>query len=145
MEIEDLSGEGIGLSAFFVADHAEAIGGKIYANGACWDTLTVGQLPVQHPHMSVAAALRVPWNVAGDSHEIGVRLVDQDMQDVVPPVQGRFDPGHPPNLEPGDATTIVLAFNLVNVTFHKPGPHTFVISVDGTELGRARFKVLLRD
>jgi hypothetical protein len=42
-----------------------------------------------------------------------------------------------------DEAIIVMAFNFDGVTFEQAGFYSFVLSVDGTELGRIGFKVLV--
>lgn len=143
-ELEPFGEQGIALSAFFIADHAEAVGGKLYANGACWDTLAVRELPAQHPHLSVGIAFHVAQHVSGRTHRIEVKLVDQDMQDVVPPLRGELTSRPRPDAEPGEISTAVMAFNIINVRFSAEGSHSCLLYVDGTELARARFKVAVR-
>jgi hypothetical protein len=43
----------------------------------------------------------------------------------------------------GDEALIVIAFNFDGLKFESPGVHDFVLNVDGTELGRIGFKVLI--
>ena len=136
--------EGIGVSAFFVADHAEAVNGKLYVNGGSCDTLYVSTLPATHPHLSVAAVLRVPWGATERSHGIEVRVVDQDGQEIVPPARGEFNAGRPAGMEPHEETTVVLVVNLINLPIAKTGPHRFELSVDGSPTAQTRIKIVER-
>src|SRR5215211_7792530 len=81
--------EAMRLSTFLVADHAEAVGGKLYVTGGCWNSLTVPQLPSQHPHLTVAAALHLPWQATNQPHSLHLDLIDGDGQSRLPePLQG---------------------------------------------------------
>jgi hypothetical protein len=131
------------LSTFLVADHAEAVGGKLYVTGGCWNSLTVPQLPAQHPHLSVAAALHLPWQATNQPHTLDLDFIDGDGQSRLPePLQGKLEAGRPPGMRAGDEALIVITFNFDGLTFESPGVHEFMLNMDGTELGRIGFKVL---
>jgi hypothetical protein len=132
------------LSTFLVADHAEAVGGKLYVTGGCWNTLTVPGLPAQHPHLTVAAALHIPWKATNQPHSLHLDLVHEDGESrLSEPLEAKLEAGRPPGMRSGDETIIVLALNFDGLTFDRAGVHSFVLSVDGTELGRIGFKVLV--
>ncbi|HVE92978.1 MAG TPA: hypothetical protein VNE62_11875 [Actinomycetota bacterium] len=137
-------GRDIRTTAFFIADHAEAVNGKLYVLGGCWDVLSVRQLPAHHPHMSVATALHVPWGSTNQVHTITVRLIDEDGHPAGPEMSGQFETGRPPGMRPGDETTMLLAFNMVSTPLEREGRYEFVLDVDGTELARARFRVTVQ-
>lgn len=130
------------LTAFFCADHAEAVNGKLYVTGGCWNTLNVGSVPTNYPHLSLCIALDVPWEQSDDRHSFEVRLVDADGRDMLPQAfGGQIDARRPPDLRPGDMVAIVMVINLNNMTLKQDGHHEFVLSVNDRPLGRARFKV----
>ena len=133
------------LTTFLIADHAEACNGKLYITGGCWDTLFSGNFPTQHPHLSIAAALYVPWRATNQSHRIVVDLVDTDGNSILPePIQGEFEQGRPPGMRPGDSANLVIVFNINGLIVEKPGRYEWVFRVDGTDLGRIGFKVVER-
>jgi hypothetical protein len=137
--------EDMRLTTFLIADHAEACNGKLYITGGCWDTLFAGGFPTQHPHLSIAAALYVPWRATNQSHAIVVDLVDADGSSVLPaPIQGQFEQGRPPGMRPGDNANLVMVFNIDGLIVEKPGRYEWVFKVDGTDLGRTGFKVVER-
>ena len=82
------------LSTFMVADHAEAVGGKLYVTGGCWNSITVPQLPALHPHLTVAAALHVPWKATNQPHSLHVDLVHEDGESRLPEPVETGIPGH---------------------------------------------------
>jgi hypothetical protein len=132
------------LSTFLVADHAEAVGGKLYMTGGCWNSLTVPELPATHSHLTVAAALHIPWQATNQPHSLHLDLIDEDGQSRIPePLQAQLEAGRPPGMRVGDETIIVMAFNFDGLTLQRAGVHAFVLNVDGTELGRIGFKVLV--
>jgi hypothetical protein len=134
------------LTTFMLADHAEAVNGKLYVTGGCWNSVTVAQVPAIHPHFTVAAALHVPWQATNQQHSFQLDLIDADGQSVLPePLQGSFEAGRPPGMRSGDEAAIVIAFNFNGFQIDRPGIHEFVMHVDGTELGRIGFKVLLAE
>jgi hypothetical protein len=136
--------EAMRLSTFLVADHAEAVGGKLYVTGGCWNTLTVPGLPAQHPHLTVAAALHIPWKATNQPHSLHLDLVHEDGESrLSEPLEAKLEAGRPPGMRSGDETIIVLALSFDGLTFERAGVHSFVLTVDGTELGRIGFKVLV--
>jgi hypothetical protein len=134
------------LTTFMLADHAEAVNGKLYVTGGCWNSVTVAQVPAIHPHFTVAGALHVPWQATNQQHSFQLDLIDADGRSVLPePLQGNFEAGRPPGMRSGDEAAIVIAFNFNGFKIDRPGIHEFVMQVDGTELGRIGFKVLLAE
>jgi hypothetical protein len=132
------------LSTFLVADHAEAVGGKLYVTGGCWNTITVPELPAAHPHLTVAAALHIPWQATNQPHSLHLDLVDEDGGSRLPqPVEAKLEAGRPAGMRSGDETVIVLAFNFDGLRFERAGVHSFILSMDGTPLGDIGFKVLV--
>lgn len=132
------------LSTFLVADHAEAVGGKLYVTGGCWNSLTVAELPARHPHLTVAAALHIPWQATNQPHSLHLDLVHEDGASRLPqPLEAKLEAGRPPGMRSGDEAVIVLALTFDGLEFEQAGIHSFVLSVDGSELGRIGFKVLV--
>jgi hypothetical protein len=132
------------LSTFLVADHAEAVSGKLYVTGGCWNSITVPQLPALHAHATVAAALHVPWQATNQPHTLELDLVDEDGRSQLPePVKAQWEAGRPAGMRSGDEAVIVMAFNFDGLKLEQPGIHSFVLNVDGTEMGRIGFKVLV--
>ena len=134
------------LTTFMLADHAEAVSGKLYVTGGCWNSIVVPQFPVVHPHFTVAASLHVPWQATNQQHSLRLDLIDGNGQSVLPePMQGLFEAGRPPGMRSGDEAVIVFAFNFNGLRLEAAGIHEFVLEVDGTELGRIGFKVIVAE
>ena len=134
------------ISAFLLADHAEAVGGKLFVNGAGWDTITVASLPTQHPHLSVAVIVHVPWNQIDEEHSLEVQLRDEDGQDVLPQTMGStFSAGRTPHMRPGDETTVTLVFNMIGIPITRVGHFEFVCYIDGAAESYVGFRVIEQD
>jgi len=53
----------------------------------------------------------------------------------------RFNLGRPAILQPGEPQHVPFALNLDQIPFERPGTYSFVITIDGEELGRLTFRV----
>jgi hypothetical protein len=131
------------VSTLMLADHAEAVNGKLYVTGGCWDRLFTTQLPTQHPHLSLAASVQVPWNATNEKHVLGVTLVDEDGRDVLPQrFTTQFEVGRPAGLMVGTDITTLFVMNFNALSFSKPGRYAFILSIDDEEVGRAPFDLV---
>jgi hypothetical protein len=143
---DNTPGGKVQLTTFMLADHAEAVNGKLYVTGGCWNSISVPQFPVVHPHFTVAASLNVPWQATNQQHSLRLDLIDGNGQSLLPePIQALFETGRPPGMRSGDEAVIVLAFNFNGLRLEAAGIHEFVLEVDGTELGRIAFKVIVAE
>lgn len=133
---------GIQVQAFFIADHAEAVRGKLYVTGGCWNVLNVASLPATHSHLSLAMTLRVPWPETNIEHAIGIDLLDEDGESALSnPVEGKFEVGRAPGVRPGDEILNVLVLNMEGLQLPREGMYTFKLTIDGSLLGEAQFRV----
>ncbi len=129
-------------SAFFLADHAEAINGKLYVTGGCWDRIFVGNLPAIHNHLSVVFSLLVPWTATNEKHVLDIQLVDAEERSVLPSeIKGEFEVGRPPGWRPGDDASMVGVFNINGLKFDKAGDYSFLLKVDAQEIARTALKI----
>jgi hypothetical protein len=86
----------------------------------------------------------MPWKATNQPHTLELDLIDGDGQTrLAEPIQGQLEAGRPPGMRAGDEVLIVITFNFDGLKFETPGVHEFVLSLDGTELGRIGFKVLV--
>ncbi|MBI2325714.1 MAG: hypothetical protein HYU87_12255 [Chloroflexi bacterium] len=130
------------LRTFMLADHAEAVNGKMYVTGGSWNQLNPRDLPYTHPHVSVAAAIEVPWIATNETHAFNMQLYDADRNPLLPQrLEGQIEVGRAPGMRAGDYALVVLVFNVNNLKFEKPGSYSFVLTMNDVELGAARFKV----
>ncbi len=125
------------LSTFMLADHAEAVNGKLYVTGGSWNQIFAAQFPARHGHLSVVIAIQVPWTATNEKHTLEMDVVDADGASIIPAkIGGQFEVGRPPGWRPGDDNTVEAVFNLEGLAFQKEGQYSFVLRVDASELGR---------
>lgn len=150
----------LGLEALevdaFLADSVVVADGKLYVQGAGWDTLVVGAFPARHPRLGIGAMLTVPWTATNQMHKFSVKIVDQDENRLVlgaaPPgsgiadgkvreIVGQFNLGRPPFLTRGESQIVPIALNIDGLEFPQANTYSVVISVDDTDLRRIPLRV----
>jgi hypothetical protein len=150
----------LGLEALevdaFLADSVVVADGKLYVQGAGWDTLIVGTFPVRHSRLGIGAVLSVPWTATNQMHKFSVKIVDQDENALVlgtaPPgsgipdgkvteIVGQFNLGRPPFLTRGESQAVPIALNLDGLEFPKADTYSVVISINDTDLRRLPLRV----
>ncbi len=130
------------VNAFFVADHAEAINGKLYVTGGCWDRIFAPVIPAIHNHLSIVFSITVPWTATNEKHQLEIVLEDADGASLLPSeIKGEFEVGRPPGWRPGDDATMVGVFNINGLKFEKAGRHAFVLKIDGQDVARTGLDV----
>lgn len=140
----------------FLADSVVVAEGKLYIQGAGWDTMVVGTFPARHPRLGIGALLRVPWTATNQMHKFSVKIVDQDDNKLVlgdaPPGAGipdgkvrefigQFNLGRPPFLTRGESQVVPIGLNIDGLEFPQANTYSVVISVDDTELKRLPLRV----
>jgi hypothetical protein len=134
------------VSTFILADHAEAVNGKLYVMGGAWNRIGAPQFPVVHNHLSVGVVIHVPWEETNARHPIELRLIDSDGAPLIPePLAGNIEAGRPPGMRPGDEQLVVMAFNFNGLTFERPGTYEFHLLADALETALLRFDVVALD
>lgn len=128
----------IRVLAFFLADHAEAVGGKVYANGAFWNRLHSPSYPSTH-HFAVAAVLEVAWRAERQTHTFTVRFDDADGGSMGARIDGQFQVDPNPALPDGEPTLIPLATLVNGFVVSEAGAYVAVLEVDGAERARWSF------
>jgi hypothetical protein len=140
----------------FLADSVVVAEGKLFAQGAGWNTINVNALPAQHDRIGIGLILTVPYTETNQEHAFSLHLETEDGERLplgdAPPgmdtpdgrmrrIEGVFNMGRPPTLVAGDEQVIPLAINLNGLPFEAPGRYTFVVEVDGQEVKRLPFRV----
>jgi len=138
-----------------LCNHAEAAENKLFLTGG---GITMCFVASNLPHIVTVALgniVHVPYQATNQAHKLSVRLIDEDGQPVIPfhpegtpeppPValEVPFNIGRPPFISVGDEQTIALAVNFTNLPLARLGLYTFVIEIDGNEMRRVPFRVLL--
>jgi hypothetical protein len=99
-----------------LADHAEAVNGKLYINGGGWSMTGPNPSP-----FAIAVSVKVPWEMANRRHQLRLELVDSEGRPVeFPTPDGSTQPlvlepelevGRPAGLVPGTPLDAALAIN----------------------------------
>jgi hypothetical protein len=127
----------------FLADSVQAAGGKLHGLGIGWRVLQAGGFPVRHDRIGIGIIVRTPPDASG-SHTLSLSLVGPGGSHIS---FGTDRSGTPrPTLEapfttPSGDGSATLALNLDGLVFQAEGAYEFVVSVDGLERARLRFRV----
>lgn len=125
-----------------IADHANiSQEGKLNVCGQFNVIWAQEDGPVLWPLMFVVARLEAS-TAHGRHHSIGLRILDDDGNLVVPPIDGRLDLGA--NFRPGFPHAGVFILGIHNALFPRPGTYTVELVGDGSVLERLELHVLLR-
>jgi Family of unknown function (DUF6941) len=71
-----------------------------------------------------------------------VEMVDADEERLPLKIEGNVRIGATPHLNPGEPSTLPLAFPLNGVLLERAGDYWFVLSVDGDELARYHIRAI---
>ena len=128
--------------AFFAADHAEALNGKVYMNGGFWNRLNYPQYPAVVPTMALVAVVNVPFHQYQEDHSFSLGMVDADENPAPLRVEGKFRVGASPDLKRGDPTLMPIAIPVNGLRIERPGDYSFRLSLDGEEMSRYQFRAV---
>ncbi len=138
--MEDVSGR-IQLDWVMLADAAQIVNGKLYVLGGGWDTLVVaGPFPVSRP-CGLAIAFRMPGAGTVQRKTARIQVVDLVGTSTIATADIQFQAGRPLGGDDELPQRIQLAAGL-NLSFPKTGAYVVMVSVDGAEIGRTRFRVV---
>jgi hypothetical protein len=140
-----------------LCDSAATAEGKLYLQGGGWSMLGTPSFPFHKPRIGLGVVIGVPYTATNQNHVLSIRLENEDGQRIAfgpatdgeQPgeqasigLQGRFDLGRPPHLQPGDAQTIPFAINLDQLRFDSPGAYALVIEINHVDIERLIFRVV---
>ena len=128
-----------------LCDWAEAVEGKLYAQGGGWTHLLIRD-PSEPVSMAVGLVVAVPWTEANKRHALELNLRTEDGQQVQMgdhdiKAGGQIEVGRPPGIKPGIDLNAVLAFNFTALQL-PPGGYVWRLSIGEESCGRAPFWVL---
>src|SRR6266542_4390598 len=126
----------LGVVAFFAADHAVAVEGKVYVNGGFWNRLNFPSFPQVLPSMALVVVVQVPFHEYHRDHTFRMGLEDSDGKPLALKVEGSFRVGADPANEFGDPTQLPMAVALNNVVLERPGDYSFTFSIDEHPMAR---------
>jgi hypothetical protein len=122
----------------FLCDYADQSGAKMSAIGIGFDTIYAVKVPAMHPLFFSVISLKFSSTEVGQKR-IGMRLINEDGQNIIPPMDMTINVSPPP---PGflyRSQRIALA--LQGVKFEKYGDHTVSWLVEGQEVKTVNLKV----
>jgi len=120
--------------AMLLADHAQAVQGKLYIVGGGWTIIAPGT------PSAVAIYIRVPWTQTNTKHTWRLELIDSDGQPVVVPgpvgeqpivIEGGFEVGRPAGSIPGTEQAVSLAVNYGPLPLAPGGRYEWRLAIDG--------------
>jgi len=123
-----------------LADHAEAVNGKLYMTGGGWNVLRLPELPHEWA-FHIALGIDIAWHETNATHELRVGIHDPDGIELGEGLAASFETGRPPGMPAGQEQRLVMSIG-ASSTFTASGPHAAVVQVDGEEIGRARFYLM---
>lgn len=140
-----------------LCDHAQVAGEKLFIAGANIDRMSFppGSQPPYVANFAAAGIVRVPWTATNSEHVLSFKLLTEDGHDPVmaPGVElgpnglggeMRFNVGRPPHLASGEEQMVPFAFNFQGLPLGAPGHHVLSFSLDGTEMRRLHFSVIVQ-
>ena len=111
------------IEFLLLADHAEAVNGKLYLMGGGWDRRAVGDFR-QPQAFSVSLGVLIPWSQTNRHIPLAMALTDADGQSIAPPFQTTVVVGRPANATPGQKLRYMLSINFQMVL---PRAGTYVV------------------
>jgi hypothetical protein len=111
------------IEFLILADHAEAVNGKLYLMGGGWDRRVVADFR-QLQIFAVAVAVLIPWTETNRPLSLSVAITDLDGAPIAPPLQTQLTAGRPANAKPGQKLRYMLAVNFQTTI---PRPSEYVV------------------
>src|SRR5438105_1720569 len=100
---------GPAIEFLLLADHAEAINGKLYLMGGAWDRLALTDFS-QPQKFSLALGILIPWSGAEEQFHLTLTIETEDGQ-VVQTFNADVVQGRPAIAVPGQSFRALLALN----------------------------------
>jgi hypothetical protein len=122
--------------SLMLADHAQAVGGKLYISGGGWSITGPDASP-----SAIAMDMKIPWDLRTEEHNLRLELVDSDGQSVLVPtpqgvqplvidgqlkIEGPFD-----GIKPGTPLDAPFALNLGPIPIPPGGRYEWRLSING--------------
>ena len=124
------------LDFAFICDYAD-ITRKINALGIGFDTIYASKVPCKHPEFFLVIQLRANVVEAGEKN-IEVRLIDEDGQDIIPTLRGKFVIPKP---VAGTESIGRISMEFNNVEFLRYGSYSLHAVIEGLEMVSVPLKV----
>ena len=118
-----------------LADHAQAIDGKLYLMGGGWNI--VGPAPTT---MALAGVLELEWDEANQPRHLSIELLTEDGRPVTVPtptgdrpvhIEANVEVGRPAGTRPGTPFNIPIAINLGPLPIPPGGRYVWRFTIAG--------------
>ena len=118
-----------------LADHADAVGGKLYINGGGWNV--TGPQPAP---FAIAMLIEVPWDQTNTKHRVLLELLDADGNEVEVAsddgsqpvkIESILEVGRPPGVKPGTPLAVPFAVNFGPIPLEAGTQYVWRLSIDG--------------
>jgi hypothetical protein len=143
-------------ASVLLCDYAQVWQSKLFISGAAVNLIGVPPEPPHQLSIHAAVMVTVPWNAHNQLHRLTISLLSQDeelipLANLIPPpnadpadagrIIAQFNAGRAPHMTSGDESILPVAGHIAALV---PGLDTYhvVVEVDGTELARAKFRVM---
>jgi len=123
-----------------LADAAHVAEGKLYLMGGGWTRLFARQVPFVHA-LAIAVGFLVPWDETNEPHDFELKIVSEDGQSVIPPMQGQMEVGRPPGIKKGTEQRGMITV-ATTVEFPHLGRYEIRLSADGELVKTTAFDVV---
>jgi hypothetical protein len=114
-----------------VADHAEAVNGKLYLHGAGWSDIPQLIGPDGNGalvHIGIATSILVGWGETNRRFPLQIRVLHEDGAELLK-IAAQIEAGRPPGTPHGSDMRSMLAVN-AQVQFPKPGSYEVRAELD---------------
>ena len=108
------------IGFLMLADHSEAVNGKLYMVGGGWNVLRLPELPHEWG-FQIALGLDVAWDETNQPHSLQVNIHDPDGVELGEGLQADFETGRPPGMPAGQDQRLVMSIG-TQATFSAAGP-----------------------
>ncbi|MHB8660043.1 MAG: DUF6941 family protein [Solirubrobacteraceae bacterium] len=132
----------ISIPYMFLADGADAVGGKLYVLGGGWDRIMVPNLPGNSiKPFALGLGITVPYTHTNRKFTLTVELIDADGTQIGDVLRADLETGRPPGLTAGTSQNTPLGIT-ANPAFPSAGRFEFVAQIDGQIKNTVSFEVM---
>jgi hypothetical protein len=125
------------IEFLILADHVEAINGKLYMMGGGIENY--GVLDFGAPIIvGFAVSIQVPWHATNRQHTVSVSIQSSDGI-ALGGLDGQFSVGRPPTIEDGASQRTMIAAKMP-LTLPAPGTYVVLASINGQPGTRVTFR-----
>ncbi len=127
------------IEFLILADHVEAVNGKLYMIGGGLEHIGVGdfQSPIS---LGLAVGISVPWSATNREHQVSVTVQNADAVPLAA-LDGQFNVGRPPTIEVGASQRTIIAAK-IPVTLSAEGAYVVMGKVNGRPGPRVTFQAV---